>query len=225
MPKRTRATKESDRRGEKAWLKKSKLSKYGQTPREVNRTFLIVCEGQTEKLYFDEFPVVSAKVRSVDTGSSKMALVRAAEKHSGKGDYDEVWCVFDLDRDPSKGPHQNAEFDNAVKQCQQKGFRCAYSNDAFELWYVLHFALLQQQHDRSRCYERLGKEWGINYEKDGKTKDFTRTVYARLEDRMDTAIAHAKKLTVGKESLPPHKQNPITMVFELVEELRKYVRK
>jgi hypothetical protein len=124
----------------------------------------------------------------------------------------------------SKGPQQNSDFDNAVSQCAQKGFRCAYSNDAFELWYVLHFALLQQQHDRSRCYERLSKEWGINYEKDGKTKEFCRTVYARLEDRMDTAIAHAKRLTVGKESLPPHKQNPITMVFELVEELRKYIR-
>jgi hypothetical protein len=61
MPKRTRATKETDRKGEKAWLKKSKLSAYGQHPREVNKTFLIVCEGQTEKLYFDAFPVVSAR--------------------------------------------------------------------------------------------------------------------------------------------------------------------
>lgn len=225
MPKRTRATKETDRRGEKAWLKKSKLSKYGQHAREVNKTFLIVCEGHTEKLYFDAFPVVSARVKSVDTGSSKMALVKKAEEARKKGDFDEVWCVFDLDHDPSKGPQQNSDFDNAVSQCAQKGFRCAYSNDAFELWYVLHFALLQQQHDRSICYERLSKEWGINYEKDGKAKDFCRTVYARLEDKVDTAIRNAKKLTIGKETFPPHQQNPITMVFALVEELRKYVRR
>jgi hypothetical protein len=225
MPKRTRATKETDRKGEKAWLKKSKLSKYGQTPREINKTFLIICEGQTEKLYFDAFPVVSAKVRSVDTGSSKMALVKKAEDERKKGDYDEVWCVFDLDRDPSKGPQQNSDFNNAVSQCAQKGFGCAYSNDAFELWYVLHFALLQQQHDRSICYDRLSKEWGINYEKDGKVKAFASTVYSRLADHMDTAIKNARKLTSGKEPLQPHKQNPITMVFELVEELRKYFRK
>jgi len=225
MPKRTRATKETDRKGEKAWLKKSKPSKYGQHPREVNKTFLIVCEGQTEELYFKAFPVVSAKVTPVATGTSKLALVNEAEKLKAKGDYDEVWCVFDLDYDPSKGPQQNAVFDNAVKKCKQKGFHCAYSNDAFELWYALHFAPFEQSHLRDACYKRLSTEWGINYEKEGKAKDFARTVYGRLEDRMNTAIAHAKRLTVGRESYPPHKQNPITMVHLLVEELRKYVRK
>ncbi len=42
---------------------------------------------------------------------------------------------------------------------------------------------------------------------------------------MDKAILNAKKLTIDKESPPPHQQNPITMVYGLVEELRKYVRK
>jgi len=44
-------------------------------------------------------------------------------------DYDEIWCVFDMD--VNIGGHEYQEFDNAILKAQSLGFNVAYSNDAF----------------------------------------------------------------------------------------------
>ncbi len=50
-----------------------------------------------------------------------------------EGDYDQVWCVFDRD---DLLPRQISE---ALHYAQQGAIRVAFSNQAFELWYLLHF--------------------------------------------------------------------------------------
>lgn len=47
--------------------------------------------------------------------------------------YDVTWAVFDKDSfDADK-------FDNAIKMARSYDIRCAWSNEAFELWYIYHF--------------------------------------------------------------------------------------
>ena len=65
MPKRTKAIKVTDRK--KAWLKKVKPSVYKVETEEVNKIILIVGEGQTEKLYFESFPVLALTVEAVES--------------------------------------------------------------------------------------------------------------------------------------------------------------
>ncbi len=100
MPKKTKAIKVTDKRAQKAWLKKARPSVYEIETKEPNKTVLIVGEGQSEKLYFESFPVLTLTVEAIDLGGqSKLKLIDATEDIINNTDkkYDEVWCVFDMD--------------------------------------------------------------------------------------------------------------------------------
>ena len=78
MPKKTKAIKKTDVKAQKAWLKKVDASLYQIEIKETNKTILIVGEGQTEKLYFESFPVLTLTVEAIDLkGQSKLKLIES----------------------------------------------------------------------------------------------------------------------------------------------------
>jgi RloB-like protein len=229
MPKGTKTIKVGDRKQQKAWLKKSNSSEYLIEQVSTNKTILIVCEGQSEEFYFRSFPIYSSTVKIENTkGESKLTLVertKAYIKRTGTK-YDHVWCVFDMD--VNKGEKEFADFDNAIIKAVALKYHVAYSNDAFELWFYLHFEYTDQQNLRGFYYEELGKKWGINYEKDGKKRVFCNNLYNLLlaDNASQTkAIASAKKLHENQQNLNYHLQNPVTTVYKLVELLNENLRK
>jgi hypothetical protein len=139
----------------------------------------------------------------------------------------EVWCVFDMD--VKRGADEFADFDNAITRAFHLGYKVAYSNDAFELWFYLHFDLTNSQHLRTFYYAELGKRLGINYIKEGKKYAFCSRIYDILKNdsnsSQENAIKRARSLFVSQESLPYHQQNPATKVYELVEELNRNLRR
>ncbi len=230
MPKKTKAIKVTDRRQKKAWLRKSKVSKYKMETKEMNKVILIVCEGQTEKIYFDSFPVVTLTVEAIDlSGQAKQKLVESTRRivHDSDKDYDEIWCVFDMDI--KQGAKELSDYDNAIENARQLAYKVAYSNDAFELWFYLHFHYTDEQHNRTFYYKELGKKWDINYVKQGKRYDFCKSIYERLNKdenaSQEKAIARARKLYEAQKDLVYHKQNPITLVYLLIELLNENMRK
>ena len=230
MPKKTKAIKITDTRAKKAWLKKVKPSTYTIETREPNKLILIVGEGQTEKLYFETFPVITLTVEAIDLGGqSKLKLIEATENIAADSDknYDEVWCVFDMD--VNKGEKEFADFDNAIKSGKAKGFNIAYSNDAFELWFYLHYQYTDQKNHRQFYYQALGDLWNCNYEKVGKSYEFCQNIYGRLENdknaSQEEAIKRAEKLFTTQSQLEYHLQNPVTLVYELVKLLNDNMRK
>lgn len=228
MPRRTQSIKVSDKKGEKPWLRHPKPYTYAVNSRTRNRTFLIVCEGQTEAQYFKSFPVLTATIKPIHSGSSKTALVDAVAKYCRGESYDEIWCVFDFDVDPLK-TGQIEDFNRAIQKARQLGYHCAYSNDAIELWFVLHYQLIDQQQHRGFYCQMLSKRWDINYIKEGKSFRFAASLYKRLlEDdqaSQQKAIEHAQKLLKLHESKPYHLQNPVTTVFQLVKRLNEHCRR
>lgn len=230
MPKKTRAIKVTDLRAQKPWLKKIGLSDYKLESREQNKTVLIVTEGQTEKLYFESFPVLTLTVEVIDLqGQSKLKLIESTESiiEDGDKEYDEVWCVFDMD--VKSGEKEFADFDGAVVKGRSLGYNIAYSNDAFELWFYLHFQFNDQRNHRSFYYNFLGKKWGLNYEKEGKKYKFCLTTYAKLESDADAsqkkASERAEQLFESQKHLPFHEQNPVSLVYLLVNTLNDKKRK
>lgn len=226
MPKRTKATKVTNRK-KQPWLKKAKASLYKIDAREPNKTILIVSEGQTEKLYFESFPVLSLKVEVVDLqGQSKQKLIDSTEKivKSADIDYDSIWCVFDMDM--KRGEREFADFDNAIISGRKKGYKIAYSNDCFELWLYLHYQFTDQKCLRTFYYKELGKIFGFNYE---KSSSFSKNIYSIIKNdsisSQINAIKRAKKLYEKNKDQPFHLQNPITLVYELVEFLNSNCRK
>lgn len=228
MPKKTKAIKKTDRK--KAWLKKVKPSIYEIETREVNKMILIVGEGQTETLYFDSFPVLTLTVKTVDLeGQSKLKLIEATEDIVKNSDikYDKVWCVFDMDI--RQGQKEFSDFDNAIESGMSKDYNIAYSNDCFELWFYLHYSYNDQENHRMFYYKQLGKKWDCNYEKDCKKYYFCQNIYSLLKTdkkaSQSKAIKRAKKLYDNQKELPFHKQNPITLVYKLVEFLNQNCRR
>ena len=230
MPKKTKAIKKTDRN--KAWLKKRHVTKHKIETRDLNKTILIVCEGQTEKLYFEKFPVLGLTIEAVNLGGqSKLKMIESTTAiiSNTEKNYDAIWCVFDMD--VKKGEKEFADYDNAIEKAkvQEPEYKVAYSNDAFELWFYLHYAYTEQQNLRQFYYDELSKRWDINYVKDGKKYEFCLQIYELLQNDGDSsqkkAIKRAEKLYKNQQDLAYHKQNPITLVYILVEFLNDNLRR
>jgi len=230
MPRRTRNVKKTDQN--KAWNKKRTVTKYKVETKDLPKTILIVCEGQTEKLYFESFPVLTLTVEAIDLGGQatlKMIESTAEIIKNSQKEYDEVWCVFDMD--VNKGAKEFADFDNAIEKAkiQTPAYKVAYSNDAFELWFYLHYEYTDQQNLRQFYYDALSKFWNINYVKDGKKYAFCLEIYSLLEKdsnaSQEEAIKRAEKLYEKQKHLIHHAQNPVTLVYQLVNFLNDNSRR
>ncbi len=210
----------------------SQESPYQEETVDQNKKFLIVCEGEnTERYYFEKFPVVNKSVITVfgGYGGGKKYLVQKAEEIASKEEYERhnVWCVFDYDV-KADNPNQKQDYDNAIAMAINKGYRVAYSNDCFELWFMLHYKLIQAEHHRTEYFDMLKQQWNLerSYASMGKEEDFTKKLYDLLLHNQATAIRHAKKLfDTCSDGRQHHRMNPCTTVFELVEELNQYLRR
>lgn len=166
-------------------------------------------------------------------GSSKTSLVKQAIDFVSQEDADperEVWIVFDMDFDHLKDKSlQKKDFNEAIRLANEKGYKVAYSNDAFELWFVLYYQLIESALNRSEYYKRISQYWGKSYERYGKERQFCRGVYQRLKndpkaDEM-AAIRNAERLFIQQMDKAPADQNPCTTVYQLVVELNKFLRR
>ncbi len=216
----------------KAWAKVIlKKKPYKNNTIEKAKSFLIVCEGETEEYYFKSFPIVTATIKAVGIGMSNLELVEYAENLSNLDEYKdyEIWCVFDFDTNPNI-ENQKQDYNFAIEYAVKQGFKVAYSNDAFELWYVLHYKdIVSGELHRDVYFDFLGEKWDINYRKNGKTIEFAKKVYEKLENDTEAsqseAIKRAKRLFESQKNKPYSEQNPCTTIFELIEELNKYLKK
>jgi RloB-like protein len=182
--------------------------------REVRQRFLIVCEGKkTEPNYFRSFRVPQ-NVAEIDVqgfGYNPSKLVDRAKELTEQEEYDQVWCVFDRD---SWTPQ---DFNNAIESAANQGFMVAYSNEAFELWYVLHFEFLNSGIPRDDYPQKLNLLLGRKYKKNSET------IYDELFDKQTIAIRNAINLLKQYDPHIPSKDNPCTTVHLLVHELNKFV--
>ena len=213
--------------------KYKKNASYAKNSIPRTKTFLIVCEGQnTEPGYFESFPVASKQVVTIGTGTSKTSLVNLAIRESRKAENKgrEVWCVFDYDIKRDQEAALKRDFNEAIALATRQSFKVAYSNDSFELWFILHYQYLINRLTRHQYYPIIEKLWNINnYEKYCKSIRFSRTIYERLQNdpnaNQERAIQFAKNLKEEHAHKDYCDHVPCTTVYELVEELNKYLKK
>lgn len=185
-----------------------------------------MCEGQkTEPNYFkslgSKLPRHLVVVEIYGQGFNTVSLVESAIDLKSKRvqdkllpDYDEVYVVFDKD------DFSNELFNNAVKFATANDLIPTYSNEAFELWYVLHFQYLDAEIGRKEYQKMLERELG-KYEKNSPN------MYEILQDQGDEnlAIKRAAKLLKEKGQGNPAKEKPTTKVHELVNKLNQFKSK
>ncbi len=185
--------------------------KRGERKRPLKPLFLIVCEGEkTEPNYFKNFRVPN-DVRDIHgLGKNTVSLVEEALRLRGDKDYTQVWCVFDRDSFPA------VIFNKALSLAKRNKIQVAYSNEAFELWYLLHYHYYDSALDRHQYIEKLTSCMGKKYEKNSPD------MYDELEEMQPQAIENAKRLLSQYVPPSPEKDNPSTTVHVLVEELNKF---
>lgn len=197
--------------------------------RARRRYYLIVCEGtKTEPNYFEalkqDLPrgvLTAVDINIHGAGMNTLSLVNAAVQLKARYEkdmtraIDRLWVVFDRDS------FQPNDFNNAVSGCHPH-IGCAWSNEAFELWYLLHFHYYNNavvRTDYQRLIEQnlrplLGN--GYQYQKNNPDMYAILKQHGSLED----AIRNARRLELnyaGAQNFAGH--NPCTMVYKLVEEL------
>ncbi len=179
--------------------------------RDIRRSFLIVCEGEkTEPNYFKKFRARGWVPDVRGLGENTVGLVKTALEFMAQGSYDQVWCVFDRDEFPAEN------FNAALELAARHGINVAYSNESFELWYVLHFDYCDAALSRSDYCRKLDGLLGHAYKKESET------IYEELFARQPTAIRNAEKL-LSRASGRPAEDNPSTTVHLLVVELNKNI--
>lgn len=227
MGKRTRYTKPSDK--ETSWYRRQNSTRPERNI-AIKNTFFIYCEGEnTEPEYFKSFPVrTDTRVEAIGLGMSRTALVKKVIEFIAKFEKDEdrqIWVVFDRDVRYENQGQDNQDFNNAIYFAKKSKINCAYSNDCFELWFLLHDEYLETEMHRTQIFDKLSGKLGFNYEKDGKGKDFAKSLYHTFLDKMPYAIRNAQKLHSSHSDKEYHLQNPCTTVYQLVEALNENLRK
>ncbi len=191
-------------------------------------SILIVCEGEnTEPSYFNQFRVTSATVKSVGAGCNTVSLVKRTIQLSKKGNYDQVWVVFDKDN------FSDANFNDAIKLAIKNNFGIAYSNQAFEYWLILHLNDHQggglNRKDYSALINKYLKLFNVSFDGTG-TKYIEEDFFEILDGidsksqikRVELAIKRAERNYNKLNHKNPAKEESSTTVFKLVKELLKY---
>lgn len=125
--------------GSKPWEQRTPGRRPAGT--QERRRVLIVCEdSKSSRFYFESFPVDAkrAEVLALGTGMNTDSLVEEAIRLKNEAmkscqPYNEVWCVLDRDSFPLDN------YARAFELGRGNDIKMAWANEAFELWYLLHF--------------------------------------------------------------------------------------
>lgn len=219
--------------------RRARAEKKRKTEFKSKRKFyLIVCEGEkTEPNYFESLkeslPRGVLELTNIDidgTGKNTLSIIEEAKKLKKKYEekylrkIDNVWAVFDKDSFPSNN------FNNAINKGanSRPKINCAWTNEAFELWYLLHFNYYHTGVPRGRYQKLLEKE--IN--NSANTSDFkyqknSKEMFSILNQygSQEKAIANAEKLEGLYHDRSYSNHNPCTKVHKLINELIELTEK
>lgn len=221
----------------KPGLSKAEEQKFIKRIQKQNyqKLYLIFTEGKkTEPYYFEGLKKAIEKnghqeilIEIIGIGEATTRLLTFAEEFIEKYNIEkaEIWLVTDKDDFPD---HQ---FNTLIQQCEKRNtqvalnnyWHCAWSNECFELWFILHFSFYQVAVSRQEYFHLLNsifikKKIG-KYQKN--EKDIFNLLCQYGNPRL--AIFYAEKLYKEKKGRSPSKAIPCTTVYQLVKELARYL--
>ncbi|MBW2257627.1 MAG: RloB domain-containing protein, partial [Deltaproteobacteria bacterium] len=98
-----------------------------------------------------------------------------------------------------------------LSMAKREGIRIAYSNEAFELWYILHFDYMDAGVSRGQYSSMLAARLGEPYRKNSED------IYEKILPLQGKAIRNATRLLASHDPLVPEHCNPSTTVHLLVQ--------
>ena len=213
---------------------------------KMSKSMMIVCEGEeTEPNYFKSFPHKGVKILVEGTGKNTKTLLNEAirlweEKAKYNEIYESLWIVMDRDSFPQEYYNEcflkyksvekklNKIYKNQLNEGSKITVKIAYSNEAFELWYLLHFDYWSRGISRKEFEKLLTIRLGKKYKKnDPKIYDALQELGEKTSYKkgQDFAIKNAKNLRKLANKKDVHNFNPSTSVDLLVKELNTHLKK
>ena len=212
-------------------IDKARLSKFQPQsaihgPKVIVFRILIVCEGiKTEPNYFRALSKKRNGIFVIDmdvdgAGANTKQVVEKAIELRDKATipYDRVWAVFDKDSFP------DVKFNGAIQKAASNGIDVAWSNEAFELWYLYHFHNRVTAMSRSEYKKAISKAVNnsplhkggqYTYAKNANDNYEIMRKYGSEEDAIRWAEEKAKEYSDNRFA----SHNPCTMVYKLVRQL------
>lgn len=191
----------------------------------------IVADLISNKLITQDSFVIAKHSHTEPSGVLKDLKSHVAKNGKTYKEFQHKWIVIDRDKERVNGGGHSAEdFNNALSGASsikpQYNVEVAYANDAFELWYLLHFDAISTALTRDQINKRLIKKLKsinarkfINLNKDNiKTPHYTKCIYEELLDKQPQGIKNAENLLKSYgDSHNAERDNPSTTVHKLVE--------
>lgn len=127
--------------------------------KSIKKTVYILTEGKTEEAYFarigeilgndtDWKYSVTVEVREIVDGSKTDPVKMVKEAKEQKGSFNEIWVVFDKDRE------RDILNEKAIALATKSKIKVAFSSISFEHWIILHFEKSPFAFQRSDCESR-----------------------------------------------------------------------
>lgn len=196
--------------------------------REIAVRFLIISEDT--KSSTDYFKALIKEVQAACSGSevvpiakdsvvqgygmSTTRLLEEAKSIRAKRQipFDRCWLVFDKD--------DFSDFNRAIREATDAGFDVAWSNESFELWYLLHFRYHNTASSRSKCTKALEAEIqkckpSFRYDKGSSSMHSILAEHGNQEQ----AIKNAERLRNNYQDTDYSSHNPCTHVDRLIREI------
>jgi hypothetical protein len=180
-----------------------------RTPR---RTMLVAVGAErTEADYLrglrDEHRLTTVALKIVAKAESPDRLVAYVKDTFVAEDFDDIWCVTDVDHYEREGGKVTA----AVRAARGSGISLAVSNPCFEVWLLLHFEDLRAHcRDYAEVERRLRKHL--------PAYDKARLRFGDYADGIAQAVEWARALD---PSGADHQRNPSSGMWRLVESLER----
>jgi len=189
-----------------------------QNNRKPHKVIYIYSEGEkTEPNYFNaikaELHLKEVDIRVHGCGDHTLPLVnwviekKEEVKNSDEGT--EWWVV--IDKDEHRG------FTQAINLAKANDIQVAYSNECFELWFILHFEYLNTAIGRTNYCKKLTELLKIKYEKNNSN------IYELIKSKESEACRNAENLEKqhnDENTTSLEKRDPSTTVHLLVKRLR-----
>lgn len=201
--------------------------------KQRSETWLFVCEGtKTEPNYLnslikysnslsEESPIM-VDIKGV--GRNTETLVKCVEDFFEYTDeynskkkgipYSQTFVLFDKD---SFNPSQ---FNNAIKMAEVRGYLPIWSNECFELWYLLHYVYYHSNNGRQAYFDKLSELLGEKYD---KADDVFSLIHS--SKRLKQAMDYSRKLDAQLASeKTASKKVPCMQMFKLIEEIENRLK-
>jgi len=189
---------------------------------EKKAVLLALEDTKSSKYYFEKLiqdkgltgKVIFAKHCGTDPENVVQAIVTHLNQNK-ENIYEKKWAIIDKD------DYSKAQINGAIQRARTLGIFVAISNEAYELWLLLHFRSVTAYTNREVLKKELNHifndKFKIQYDK------ASHDVYQLIIGQQATAIKNSKMLvnTYIRENgkLDPFYNNPITMIYQLVEYL------